>query len=175
MSKRQLAEKTTDVSQSETKKYKSENVSSNFRQTVSSQEFAKMKKLGKAGKHVSLPQKPQQKSQNSGGEEKVFEKLTRKQRKKLREKRRAFYEEATDIKKTWEFLRAETSKEKKEVLSQRVFDQLDSEEKLIQLCASHDTCRVIEWAFKFAKEETKDKIFDIIKKNFVNLGQYTWC
>ena len=150
------------------KKPKTENPSNEFRKAVPSDEYSKLKKRGKIGNFVSYPQK--ENNQHSGGE-KVYEKLTRKQKKKLREKRRAFYDEATDIKKTWEFLRAETSKEKKEVLSQRIFDQLDSEEKLIQLCASHDTCRVLEWAFKFAKEETREKIFQIIKRNFVSLGE----
>ena len=105
--------------------------------------------------------------QKSGRE--ALEKLTKKQKKKLREKKRPHYEDVVDIKKVWEELRAENSKEKQAKLSEKILNKL-SDEKLLQLCHSHDTCRVICWAYRFAKPDLKAKVFSVLYPSFESLG-----
>ena len=179
-------------------------VKSNFKKTklsdsaalgsnLTSKEYSKLKKAGKTG-NVNLNRikadnpivKNNEKSARENDahvetetsvkvfKKKVFDKLTKKQKKKLREKRRLYYDEAIDIKQTWELLRNEDDKKKKKELTESIWEKLSDKEKLLQLCYSHDTCRVICWAYRCSSEDRKAKTFDTLFTSFEKLGEYIW-
>ena len=155
---------------------------SEFRKQVSSKDFSKIKKAGKLGhtgmKLPAFKHNGDSKSDKfykgsngeSGGTEKVYEKLTPKQRKKLREKRRAYYDDAVMIKKQWELLRSSDDKKEKQRLSEEILKQIEGKEKLLQLCQSHDTCRVISWAYRCCGEERRKILFQTFIGAFETLG-----